>query len=368
MKKLFFINYVLHRPRLPNVSGRYELLSDSYHGDMVAVCPSGSTDAMPGNFVFHNISSTRIKIIDHIIFIFSVLWHGLRSQRRKKIDIIVAYDPLLCGFCGYILKRMTGARLVVEVNGDIIKAGFLGELGILRKFKNRLVSGLTVFILDRADKIKYLNSEIAAAYSSMTKNGDYETFINFVPTYEFQKGPTRFDKVVLFVGFPFYLKGVDILIDAFKMISHRHSDFALKIVGYCPDPQDYYEMIGDNANIIIEKPVFYDEIISEFKNCYCFVLPSRSEGMGRVLIEAMASGKPVIGSKVGGIPFLIRDGENGFLFEKGNASDLAAKLEILLGDESIAKEMGERARQYVEGNLSSEIYIARFKKFLDSLL
>jgi len=367
MKKIFFINYLLHRPELPNVSGRYEMLSEFYHGDMVAICPSGKTELMLGNFHFHSIPYYKKKVIHHIAFIFYVILFGLRSHRNRKIDIIVSYDPLICGISGYLLKLLTRAKFVVEVNGDIVEAGFLTNLNKLKKIKRNMIVGLTKFILNRSDRIKYLNYDISRKYSEIIKNDNYEVFLNFVPTYIFRKGPRRFDKYILFVGFPFYLKGVDILIKAFKLLSPKFNGFSLKIIGYCPDPALYHEMIEDNENIFIENPVFYDKIIQEFLNCYCFVLPSRSEGMGRVLIEAMASGKPVIGSNVGGIPYLIEDGINGYLFEKENITDLASKLKVLLEDEALTQELGDNAYDYVEKNLSASIYIQKYKDFLSAL-
>ena len=367
MKKIFFINYLLYRPELPNVNDKYELLSDSYHGDMVAICPSESNNTMLGNFHFHAIRRIQTKIINHIIFIYSVLYYGLQSNRKKKIDIIIAYDPLICGLSGYILKILTKAKFVVEVNGDIINAGFLNNLHWLQKIKKSIIRKVTQFILHRADKIKYVNSILIKKYSSFTKNNNSSAFANFVPTYLFKEDQRCFNKFILFVGFPFYLKGVDILIKAFKKVSHKHKDFSLKIIGHCPNRAPYYKLIGNNKKISIKKAVYFDEIIVEFKKCYCFVLPSRTEGIPRVLTESFSSGKAAIGSNVGGIPLLIKDSQNGFLFEKENVSDLAAKLDILLGDEALAKKMGDNALKYVENNLSASIYIAKFKNFLDLL-
>jgi len=75
--------------------------------------------------------------------------------------------------------------------------------------------------------------------------------------------------------------------------------------------------------------MFYDDLQKEFLACRCFVLPSREEGMGRVLLEAMASAKPVIGANVGGIPALIEDGKNGYLFESEDVDELAKKLDLI---------------------------------------
>ncbi len=368
MKKILFINYLLYRPDMPNVSGKYEMLSDDYHGDMTAICPRESDGIMLGGFRFRYIPYVRVAVVRHIVFIAYVLFRGLASNRRKKIDIVVSYDPLLCGVAGYVLKLFTGSRFVVEVNGDIINAGLLDKRRLSAGIHRWVILRLSGFILGKADMIKYLNPELAVTFSSLTGDRDHEVFVNFVPTYAFRDGPKRYDRYVLFVGYPFYLKGVDILIEAFNRISPRYPDFSLKIIGHCPDPSFYEKLADGNENIVIEKAVYYDDIIQEFRNCYCFVLPSRSEGMGRVLIEAMASGKAVIGSNVGGIPSIVSEGENGYLFECGNVEELAGKLEMLLGDEALARKLGETAQRHVEQNLSASLYISNFKRMIESIM
>jgi len=74
------------------------------------------------------------------------------------------------------------------------------------------------------------------------------------------------------------------------------------------------------------------------------VLPSLNEGMGRVLVEAMAAGKPVVASRVGGIQDLIKDGENGLLVEPGDVNGLSRAITKLLMDENIRYEMGQKGK------------------------
>jgi glycosyltransferase involved in cell wall biosynthesis len=75
-----------------------------------------------------------------------------------------------------------------------------------------------------------------------------------------------------------------------------------------------------------------------------FVLPSLNEGMGRVLVEAMAAGRPVVASNTGGIPDLIRHGDNGLLVPPGDESALAAAILKLIQNPAMAKEMGIRGK------------------------
>ena len=96
------------------------------------------------------------------------------------------------------------------------------------------------------------------------------------------------------------------------------------------------------------------------KNCYCFVLPSLSEGLPRVLIEAQALGKPVIATRVGGIPELISENENGFLVEPKNSEQLAGKIKRLLENPQLSREMGERGKQFARDNFSNKKYIENY--------
>ena len=85
-----------------------------------------------------------------------------------------------------------------------------------------------------------------------------------------------------------------------------------------------------------------------------FVLPSHSEGVSLALLEAMAAGLPVIATRVGGLPEVVTDGENGLLIPPQDPEALATALERLLADPDLAQKLGENARKHVEANFSLE--------------
>ncbi len=85
-----------------------------------------------------------------------------------------------------------------------------------------------------------------------------------------------------------------------------------------------------------------------------FVLPSHSEGVSLALLEAMAAGLPVIASRVGGLPEVVTDGENGLLIPPQDPQALATALERLLADPDLAQKLGANARRHVEENYSLE--------------
>jgi glycosyltransferase involved in cell wall biosynthesis len=95
---------------------------------------------------------------------------------------------------------------------------------------------------------------------------------------------------------------------------------------------------------------------------------SRCEAFGRVTVEGMLSGKPVIGSNTGANAELIRDGFNGFLYQQGDPADLAGKIAILIRDPAKARSMGENGRNWAQGQFSKERHAAEIMKVLNPLV
>jgi len=97
-----------------------------------------------------------------------------------------------------------------------------------------------------------------------------------------------------------------------------------------------------------------------------FVLPSLNEGMGRVLVEAMAAGKPIVASSVGGILDLVKDGKNGLLVEPGDVDGLYFAIKRLLTDRKIRHNMGQRGKVMAK-EFSTEMMIEKIEAMYFSL-
>jgi sugar transferase (PEP-CTERM/EpsH1 system associated) len=98
-----------------------------------------------------------------------------------------------------------------------------------------------------------------------------------------------------------------------------------------------------------------------------FVLPSRNEGMSNTLLEAMASGLPVVATRVGGNPELVEDRRSGFLFEPGDVRTLVAILERIASDTNLREECGQAARSRAIENFSFEAMIRRYESLYSEL-
>ncbi|UCB48984.1 MAG: glycosyltransferase family 4 protein [Deltaproteobacteria bacterium] len=164
-------------------------------------------------------------------------------------------------------------------------------------------------------------------------------------------------------------KGHHVLIGAFKLLKERIKDAKLVIVGEGYLYDELLRMVDTNG--LRESVLFtgfqmdVSEIIATFDVA---VLPSFFEGMGRVLLEAMAMEKPVVASRVGGIPDLIDQGINGLLVRPGNVRELAEALEKVLSDKKLARKMGREGRKRVEGQFSADVMVQSIDKVYRELL
>jgi len=166
---------------------------------------------------------------------------------------------------------------------------------------------------------------------------------------------------VLFVGRMARIKGVEHLVKAANMLVNdfRCENAVMVLVGpfafdATEKPISKDEMLGYikghqlDRNIVLTGSLPLEEVRALYAASDIFVLPSLAEGDPLVTLEAMASGKPVIGTKVGGIPHHIRDGWNGFLIDPANDQQLADKIKYLINNPEERKRMGANSRQYAE--------------------
>ena len=293
-----------------------------------------------------------------------------RAHRRgtTRIDAVVTYDPLKTGMIGWLASTYSSAPLVVEVNGDYASYNTYADINneTLRRMKRSCFMALERFILRRSDGIRLLFSEQVRPFEDCLRNPVVSTFPDYVNLNHFKDSGETHE--ILFVGHPFYLKGVDLLIEAFKSVSARFPDWRLKILGWFPDPTDLDRAVGGHPRIVVHPPVGHREVAKHMGRCGIFVLPSRSEAMGRVLVEAMASGKPRIGAAVGGIPTVISDGEDGLLFRGGDSKHLAERLALLMSDSDLRRQLGQAGARRAQREFSSPRYLRRMRSLIGKVL
>lgn len=367
-KKVLFLSPTVWRPNLPNFSSKYESLPNYIDGHVVMPTSPDYDGMKMGSCILHAIpwidDNNRFRNITTIVNIIKL---GVEINKSGKIDIIHSYDPLTLGLAGVILKMITGARLVTEVNGHLLTAAFIGKNSIRNKLIKLIYKKVIGLCFRGSDLIKFINKSLVDEFREAIKGKNYLVFEDYVPTNYFKKSE-RNDKYIFFAGFPFYLKGVDILIKAFLRVADEFPDYRLLIMGHnSVDLDSYKEMARGCKQIEFKKSVFYDQIIDYFMNCSFFVLPSRTEAMGKVIIEAMSCGKAVIASNVGGIPEFIDHNTTGYLFESENIDDLAMRMRELLQNQELRKKMGLAGFEKVERKFSAKVHLDKFASMLDNL-
>jgi glycosyltransferase involved in cell wall biosynthesis len=163
-------------------------------------------------------------------------------------------------------------------------------------------------------------------------------------------------------------KGVDVLIKAMLLIN---KNIKLKIVGNGPEKENL-KKITEKLKINNQIEFFgyknQNELKEIIKNSLAVVTPSQwYENCPLSILEAFSFGKPVIASNLGGIPELIKNGGNGFLFEPGNAKDLSEKINSLFENSERINSMGKFAQEQIEKKHNPEIHYQKLMEIYQKL-
>ena len=164
-------------------------------------------------------------------------------------------------------------------------------------------------------------------------------------------------------------KGLTLLQDAFARSGVQHRGAKLLIVGSGPELE---RLVCNAALLGISSASVFSPAVSDparwMRAIDIFVLPSYSEAFSNALLEAMACGCAVIGSRIGGTPELIGDDERGLLFTRGDAAGLAAQIVKLTDDPALRREMAQRAARFAAQSLTMEIAALRMAAMYERLL
>jgi glycosyltransferase involved in cell wall biosynthesis len=173
--------------------------------------------------------------------------------------------------------------------------------------------------------------------------------------------------VVGTVGWLLPIKGPKYLLDAMILVWKKHADTSLVFVGKGELEEELRkETFQMGASDKVKFLGWRDDIPEVMQVFDVFVLPSLNEGMGRVLVEAMAAGKPIVASNVGGIPDLVQHGQNGFLVDPADSKSLSFSIMNLLGDKNMRIGMGKRGKA-IASDFSVEKMIEKMGTLYSSL-
>ncbi len=272
---------------------------------------------------------------------FLLSFANLIGKHAKSSDIIHC-NWSLSGLAAYLSKFRHNTPYVITVQGsDIFKTFHIPVI--------RTVIGLA---LKKAEHIIALSEDLRTATSIFGVPMERITVIpNGVNIDQFPLGEESERKSqIIFVGSLIERKGVNYLIEAMAIVKKKHPECELLLVGEGRDRDEYEKLVH---NLGLEETVFFLGVQSQqnvsqlMRQSRLFVLPSIEEGQGVVLVEAMASGTPCVGSRVGGIPDVITP-EVGKLVEPRNIKSLAEAINIFLDNDELWRHASLKARERVE--------------------
>jgi glycosyltransferase involved in cell wall biosynthesis len=299
--------------------------------------------------------------------------------KKYDIDLIHAHLTYPEGFIGLITKAITKKPLIVTVHGfDILKEGKIGYGIRLNKNKDRIIKK----ILKTSDAIIVASH---ATYKEVQKIIHNAKRIHLIPNgVDIGKFNPSLDRNIVRKKFGvketflvFSLRhhrqvyGLKYLIKAAAIVLEEYDDVFF-IIGGKGELLHYHKKIANKLEIS-NKIIFTGEIKRmEVPHYYAasdvVVVPSLQEAFGLVVSEAMATGKPVIGTDVGGIPDQIIDGYNGFLVKKKKSNEIADKILWILENEDKAITMGFNGRKIAENKFNLEKRVTKIIDLYENLL
>jgi glycosyltransferase involved in cell wall biosynthesis len=192
---------------------------------------------------------------------------------------------------------------------------------------------------------------------------DLDTFLERPPT------PLPADPVALFVGVLERYKAVEVLAGAWRLAAARVPAARLRLVGRGTMREVAEGLVIEfPGRVTWRESLTTPQVAAAMDEAKALVLPSRSEGLPRIVVEAFCRGRAVVGARAGGIPDIVEDGVNGLLVAPEDAGALADALVRVLSDAALAERLGQGARQTADAWLASpEEYARRVRDLVEAV-
>lgn len=280
-----------------------------------------------------------IKAIMKLIFIM------LTKRQIKIVHIHVACrGSFIRKSIVVLISKLFGKKTILHIHGGEFKV-YLKESGILKPY--------ILYILNAADELAVLSEEWKTYFDSITKKEKSIVVNNPVMVPQFVKSNSLEIPVqLLYMNHITVKKGIFDIIEAFKKNKAMLTGvFKLVIAGAGNELDKMQALIEENnLHDLIEYKGWVsgkqkDDLIS---NCNIFILTSYYEGLPMSILESMALGKAIISTNVGGIPTIVRPGENGWLLKPGDTDALAKILVDIKTDPSVIEKYGNKSLEIVQ--------------------
>ncbi|CAB4708998.1 MAG: glycosyltransferase [Actinobacteria bacterium] len=346
-----------------SIARKWDALANELDLRVVASAVPGGSAASDPRFVL-----VPARPLDGPRFYAGLPMRLARELRLFKPDVVIAESPYE-GVAAELARRLTRsqAKLIVEVHGDWRVSTrlygsparrLLGPLGDrLARFAVRSADGTRAVGAVMADVIRGAGREPSAVFTTFSDLGAFTG--QTVPVPEAPRA--------LFVGVLERYKNVSGLAAAWRLVSERLPEATLHLVGNGTDT--------DVAEGLMREGVQWDrrltaaEVATALDEARVLLLPSASEGLPRVAMEAFLRGRAVIGSAAGGIPDIIEHNVNGLLVPYGDVEALADAIVAVLSDHDLAVSLGQGAlASSSQWNRTPAEYARKVRELVDGVL
>ena len=292
----------------------------------------------------------RCTPLEMASFVLAAALPAVALARRMRPDVLHVYFGVPTGPLGLLVHLVTGIPYVLSLRGGDVP-GFLGpELA----WVHRLTAPLNRVVWGRAGAVVANSEGLGALAQRSLTGGTVQVIPNGVDTERFFPDQLPPDPAVfrmLFAGRLVEQKGVRYIIEALPRLADLGRNIELEVVGSGPSEADLRRLaheLGVAGQVRFAGWLDRDDLAARYRASDVFVLPSFEEGMPNVVLEAMASGLPVVTTDIYGNRELVQDGVEGLLVPAGSTEAVGTALERLAADPGLARAMGQRARGKAE--------------------
>ena len=319
------------------------LTKKGYHVEVI----TGTTGVFTDYLHQQGISTTRVARLSRSVnFVNDLIavWTLVQVFGRGHFNLVAAHSSK-AGLVAALSARLTGTPVVFTAHSW----PFLQGLSTLANWGYRALSYLTCRLVDHVICVCIHDFELVRR-SNFIQEGKFSVIHNGIPdlaTIQRCRHPVNKTTVcsLVMVARLAHPKDPTLLLRAMPKLEKTR----LTLVGDGPERSTLEALCQDLK--INERVTFVGESSTPevfIAQADIVLLITQSEGLPLAILEGFRAGKPVIGTAVGGIPEAINDGNQGYLVEPGNLSDLVSKLQILVTDQDLRHQMGKRARRTYE--------------------
>lgn len=295
--------------------------------------------------------------------------HELRSF-RPEAAVVQGVHEAAAFLIGRRLARVH-AKLILDIHGDWHQATRLYG-SQLRRLLNPINDALPRFVVPRADGVRTVSTQTRELVRGLGVEpvGHFPAYVDAEAFLSTPPAPLPETARAVFVGVLERYKAFDTLAEAWRLAAPQLPGAVLHVVGDGA-MRDVLQRLLDELPAQSEwsPRLEPDGVARAMDAAWLLCLPSRSEGLPRVALEAACRGRAIVGGNRAGIPEVVRDGENGLLVDPDDPGDVARALVRILSDRAEAERLGAGARRTgEEWVVSPEQYAMRLETLVRDVL